>query len=377
MRRSARTILNGIRTHGHSLAVAGLFGVVGVTGVARMTGGDAPDAPTEAQAEAMEVAAAEAVAAAAPAWDLPNLDHSRVDYWVARFDTVPDMREKFEGFLVRSGWFHDMISAKLAERGMPQDLVYLAMIESGFQPKAYSHAAASGIWQFISETGRRYGLQIDGHVDERNHPEKATDAALDYLEELHERFDSWYLAAAAYNSGENRVGRIMREQFGTEKARSEADYYRIWDRLPRETRDYVPLMIAAAHIAKDPAAHGFPELNFQQPLRFDVVSVPGGTPLPDVARAAGVPLEDVLEESDLEKPAAGGAEDLPAVGVDTERLEFPRAAPTLHADVLQPPAPVPARQPRQVAGVAPLDVAPRQVHRKPHVGTRCGKLGPH
>jgi membrane-bound lytic murein transglycosylase D len=90
-------------------------------------------------------------------------------------------------------------------------------------------------------------------VDERNHPEKATDAALDYLTELHDRFGSWYLAAAAYNTGENRVGRIMREATGSERASSEEDYYRIWDQLPKETRDYVPLMIAAGRIAKDPA----------------------------------------------------------------------------------------------------------------------------
>ena len=155
-------------------------------------------------------------------WDLPNLDHERVDYWVARFDTVPAMREKFEGFLERSGKYVPMISAKLAERGMPQDLIFLAMIESGFQPKAYSHASASGLWQFIAATGERYGLAIDRAVDERRDPERATDAALDYLEDLHDRFDSWYLAAAGYNTGENRVGRIMREETGSERAQSEA-----------------------------------------------------------------------------------------------------------------------------------------------------------
>jgi membrane-bound lytic murein transglycosylase D len=134
-------------------------------------------------------------------------------------------RGEFTRFLERSGRYVPMISAKLEERGMPQDLIYLAMIESGFNPTAYSHAHASGLWQFIAETGQRYGLEINRAVDERNDPVKATDAALDYLENLHNRFDSWYLAAAAYNTGENRVGRIMREVTGSEKGNEES-YYR-------------------------------------------------------------------------------------------------------------------------------------------------------
>jgi membrane-bound lytic murein transglycosylase D len=226
-------------------------------------------------------------------WDLPNLDHPRVSYWVDRFAQDPDMHEKFEGFLRRSGWYREMIARQLAERGMPQDLLYLAMIESGFQPRAYSPAAASGLWQFIGETGRRYGLTVDSHVDERNHPERATDAALDYLQDLHDRFDSWYLAAAAYNTGENRVGRIMREEFGTEKAFGEGAYYRIWDRLPRETRDYVPLMIAAARITKDPARHGFGHIEPEQPLTYDEVVTDAGMTFQQIASAAGVDEDDV------------------------------------------------------------------------------------
>src|SRR5690606_40778560 len=102
-----------------------------------------------------------------------------------------------------------------------------------------------------AETCKRSGLDVNRAVDERNDPEKATDAALDYLAELHDRFGSWYLAAAAYNTGENRVARIMREETGSERG-TEESYYAIWDRLPKETRDYVPLMIAAARISKEP-----------------------------------------------------------------------------------------------------------------------------
>jgi membrane-bound lytic murein transglycosylase D len=233
-----------------------------------------------------------AVAGVGPDWDLPNLDHERVDYWVKRFST--DKRGEFSRFLSRSGRYVPMISAKLDERGMPQDLIYLAMIESGFNPKAYSPAHASGLWQFISETGRRYGLDINNAVDERNDPVKATDAALDYIAYLHGRFGSWYLAAAGYNSGENRVGRIMREVTGSERG-DEYSYYRIWNRLPRETRDYVPLMVAAARIAKDPAKYGFSNVEIAEPLKFEEVTVDAGTPLSVVAEAAGTTVPELRE----------------------------------------------------------------------------------
>jgi membrane-bound lytic murein transglycosylase D len=187
-------------------------------------------------------------------WDIANLDHQRVDSWIGRFTS--DLKRSFSTYLERMDKYAPMISAKLAQREMPQDLIYLAMIESGFNPKAQSPAKASGLWQFIGETGRRYGLTVNRKVDERNNPARATDAALSYLADLHERFGSWYLAAAAYNTGENRVGRIMREVTGRERG-TDQDYYRIANRLPQETRDYVPKLIAAARIAKEPAKYGF------------------------------------------------------------------------------------------------------------------------
>lgn len=196
-------------------------------------------------------------AALQPGWDLANLDHARVDSWVKNFTTNPKLKSNFAVWLDRKPTYEPMISAKLTERDMPQDLIYLAMIESGFNPKAKSPAAAGGLWQFISETGKRYGLTVNKRVDERNQPVKATDAALSYLSDLHDRFGSWYLAAAAYNTGENRVGRLMRQVTGSEKG-TDADYYRISSLLPRETREYVPMMIAAARISKDPAKYGFP-----------------------------------------------------------------------------------------------------------------------
>jgi membrane-bound lytic murein transglycosylase D len=246
---------------------------------------------------------------AAPTWDLANIDHPRVDYWIERFTT--DKRDEFATYLARSGRYEGLIRARLAERGMPQDLLYLAMIESGFNPKAYSHAHASGIWQFISDTGRRYGLDINRAVDERNDPVKATDAALDYLSDLHERFGSWYLAAASYNTGENRVGRIMRQVTGSEKG-TDADYYMIWDRLPRETRDYVPLMIAAARIAKDPVAYGFDHVELYEPVNVVEQLFDAATPLAQIALKTGTSV-DVIRQLNPQLKLNRTRNDMPSV----------------------------------------------------------------
>lgn len=294
MRRAWRALKRQVpRVIGHqrarTLTLSGLVGLGGVGGVA-LGGNGGKKGNKNVVGHTVEQVVSEKAAAE---WDLPNLDHERVDYWVDRFTQDPDMRAKFEGFLQRSGRYGPMITEKLEERGMPRDLFYLAMIESGFEPAAYSHAHASGLWQFISETGQRYGLAIDRAVDERNDPVKATDAALDYLSDLHERFGSWYLAAASYNTGEGRVGRIMREETGSERAGSEEDYYRIWDRLPSETRDYVPLMIAAGRIAKEPAKYGFEHVELEAPYEYDEVLVPAATPLSVVAEAAGTDVGEL------------------------------------------------------------------------------------
>ncbi len=225
-------------------------------------------------------------------WDLPSQRNERVDFFIdfLKGERYDDMQQ----WLERIGRYGPMIRQELRARGMPEDLLFLAIIESGLDPNAYSSADAAGMWQFIAPTARRYGLEVSRYVDERRDPVKATDAALTYLQELHERFGSYFLAAASYNTGENRVGRIMKEVTGSEEG-TDADYWKIGDRLPRETRDYVPLMLAAAYIAKDPGAYGFPTLQFEQPLRFQEVSVPGGTTLSTVAAAAGVPAEEVID----------------------------------------------------------------------------------
>ena len=183
-----------------------------------------------------------------------DLNHERVDYHIARF--TGEKRAEFASYLERKSQYETTISEKLRRRGMPQELIYLAMIESGFNPQARSTQEAAGIWQLIPDTARRYGLRVDDTVDERQDAEKSTDAALSYLSYLYNRLGSWYLAAAAYNTGENRVARLMQEATGKESG-TDADYYRIWDQLPGETRDFVPVMVAAMRIARDPGRYGF------------------------------------------------------------------------------------------------------------------------
>ncbi len=276
------------RSQAATLAIAGILGAAWVGGTMRAHEKFDPKTGVSPMAE---TPTAETFQLATPEWDLPNLDHERVDFWVERFTT--DKRGDFTKFLERTGRYGPMISQKLAERGMPQDLIYLAMIESGMNPTAYSHAHASGLWQFIAETGQRYGLTVNRMLDERNDPVKSTEAALDYLTYLHNRLGSWYLAAAGYNTGENRVARIMREETGSEKG-TEEDFYRIWDRLPRETRDYVPLMIAAARIAKEPQKYGFDNVQFEAPLAYEEVPVDASTPLAAVAEAVGLEAREIL-----------------------------------------------------------------------------------
>ena len=195
-----------------------------------------------------------APAPATTALGLPNIEHPRVESWIKKFTTT--QRSSYATYLSRMTKYDDMISAKLAKKDMPQGLIYLAMIESGFKPTATSPVKAKGLWQFMSATGRQYGLTVTRKVDERTNPARSTDAALAYLSDLYNRFGSWYLAAAAYNTGEGRVARIMKQVTGQTRG-TDADYYRISSRLPRETREYVPKMVAAARIGANPAKYGF------------------------------------------------------------------------------------------------------------------------
>lgn len=237
------------------------FAAVSAMGFARH---DGPGTAISAAATAVStdnIASAASVASAVPRVtaaskrkELTSIQHPRVDSWIKRFTT--DLRGSYATYLNRMRRYEGMISRKLASRGMPQDLIYLAMIESGFNPRARSPVQAAGLWQFMGATAKQYGLSVTRRVDERNNPARATDAALKYLGYLYDRFGSWYLAAAAYNTGEGRVARVLKQVTGRKRG-TDADFYRIAHRLPKETRDYVPKLIAAARIGKNPARYGF------------------------------------------------------------------------------------------------------------------------
>jgi membrane-bound lytic murein transglycosylase D len=247
-------------------------------------------APEAAPMDALNAEAVTEASIVGASWDLPVTRNESVDQWIGFLKGRN--ADKTELWMERSTKFAPIIHAELRKRGMPEDLIYLAFIESGFSPNAKSHAAAVGLWQFIEETGERYGLEVNREVDERRDPIKATGAALEYLTELHDRFGSWYLAAAAYNTGENRVARIMREETGSERG-TDADFWRIAKRLPAETRNYVPLMLAAGHIGKEPAKYGFDDVDYQAPLSFATVRVPENIPLAAVAKSVGVEANEI------------------------------------------------------------------------------------
>ena len=162
-----------------------------------------------------------------------------------------DARDRFAIWLSRLNRYEGMIRARLRAKGLPEDLVYLTLIESGLSNSAVSRARAVGMWQFISGTARMYGLTVDPWVDERRDPFKATDAAVNYLSDLVKRLGSVYLAAAAYNAGEGRITRGVRRLPGESDSLSDATFFQLADRryLRRETRDYVPKLIAAALVA--------------------------------------------------------------------------------------------------------------------------------
>jgi membrane-bound lytic murein transglycosylase D len=233
-----------------------------------------------ARAATLEAAWAEQPSVAA----MPLEVNPRVERWMLAFQT--HRKAEFEVLLRRRALYSDMIRVKLRERGMPEELLYIPMIESGLSPFAVSHVSAVGLWQFMSPTALQYGLRVDEYVDERRDPIRATDAALDYLAWLHGRFGSWYLAAAGFNAGPGRLERIL-NRHADGRVGDEQIYWEVLEYLPRETRDYVPKMIAVTLLANDADELGFDSSGLE-PYRYDNVFVPGGTTLGRVAAVLGV-----------------------------------------------------------------------------------------
>jgi membrane-bound lytic murein transglycosylase D len=224
-----------------------------------------------------------------PKSDIPLTINSKVQYFLNIFQTSG--RSWFAKWLSRSERYLPMMKEVLRENSLPEDLVYLAMIESGFSPHAYSPASAVGPWQFMAGTGKRYSLRIDPWIDERRDPLKSTVAAAMYLKELYSLFNkNWYLAAAGYNAGENKILRAIDMYNSTDFWELAEGSY-----LKRETKDYVPKLLAAAIIAKDPANYGFADIAYLPPIEFDTVTIPSRTDLDLVADLVGVSYETIRE----------------------------------------------------------------------------------
>ncbi|HSJ74805.1 MAG TPA: LysM peptidoglycan-binding domain-containing protein, partial [Gemmatimonadales bacterium] len=222
--------------------------------------------------------------------------HDRVQYYLDFFQDRG--RERMNIWLTRLPRYETMIRERLQREGLPGDLVYLALIESGFSNTATSRAKAVGMWQFMKRTGKGYGLRVDSWVDERRDPYKATDAAARHLADLNRRFGSLYLAAAAYNAGSGKVSRgiIRLPDEESDSVNSDATFFRLYDTklLRRETKDYVPKLIAAALIAKQPKRYGF-QVTPAEPAAYDSIVVPDMTGLDVIARLADTTVAAIRE----------------------------------------------------------------------------------
>jgi membrane-bound lytic murein transglycosylase D len=213
-------------------------------------------------------------------YDVPIVLNASVESHLDYFNTKG--RDRFLLWLNRSGRYVPLMTQIFRENGLPEDLVFVSLIESGFNPYAYSRSRAVGAWQFMNGTGRKYGLRIDSYIDERRDVVKATHAAAAYLKDLYAMFNSWPLALASYNGGEGRVGRAM-------KRTNAEDFWelRTTHHLHPETRNYVPKFMAATIIAKNPGKYGFaPE--YEKPLVYDEVVITRPTDLRVIAKVASV-----------------------------------------------------------------------------------------
>jgi membrane-bound lytic murein transglycosylase D len=216
----------------------------------------------------------------------PAVNQQHVKFFVDRFTTI--RRDVVGLWFQRSPLYLGMILPVFRSRGLPDELAYTAMIESGLNPRAVSRVGAKGLWQFMAPTARLYGLRVDRWVDERLDPEKSTAAAASYLRDLHTRYGSWELAQAAYNAGAVTVDRAVRKTGSTDfwtLARTKL--------LKRETKDFVPAIHAAVLIGRDPGQYGF-ECNGTTTFpEFDLVTVPPGTDLKKIAATSGISFQEL------------------------------------------------------------------------------------
>ncbi len=267
-------------------------------------------------------------------YDFPVVVNSKVEGWINYF--TGRGRPHMERYLGRSSRYIPVMRKILKKSGMPEDLVYLALIESGFNLRAKSRARAVGPWQFIKGTGQRYGLKVAAWVDERRDPIRSTEAAARYLKDLYLMFESWYLAAAAYNAGEYKILRAI------DSAKSN-NYWHLCETsfIKRETKDYIPKLIAAAIIAKNPERYGFDLVSYQEPLEYESVQVDFPLHLKEVSRITQTRLEDIEELNPHYRRSR-----LPPGG--SHELRLPPGTKTLVVRTLAQLKPASAQLPTQV-----------------------------
>ena len=220
--------------------------------------------------------------------DLPLMMTDQVAGYITYFSGRG--RGVFERAFARSGRYHDMIVSTLKEEGVPQDLIYLAQAESGFHPLAVSRVGARGIWQFMASRGRGYGLHHNMWVDDRQDPEKSTRAAARHLKDLYNQFGDWYLAMAAYNSGPGTVQAAV-------KRTGYADFWELYRRnvLPKETRNYVPIIMAMTIMTKNPSQYGLDQVAKDRPVDYDSVKISYPVDLRLVAECVNSTPEELQE----------------------------------------------------------------------------------
>jgi membrane-bound lytic murein transglycosylase D len=221
-------------------------------------------------------------------YDFPVVLNNKVNMYLNLFQTK--QRNQFRHWLARSTIYRPMMEKELKDAGLPQDLIFLAMIESGYNQLACSSAKAVGLWQFMQATGRQYHLRIDKYVDERRDPLKSTKAAVTYLADLYRDFDDWHLAVAAYNGGPGKIRTGLRKH----------NVDNFWDlaakeHLHLETKRYVPKLIAALLIAKNPEKYGFTDIMYHQPVHYDTLTVGPGMSLDAVALISNSTTKEIQQ----------------------------------------------------------------------------------
>jgi len=216
-----------------------------------------------------------------PKFDIPITYNKPVKYWLKHFRTKG--KPWVSTWLKRSNKYLPLMKSKLANHGLPQDLAYIAMIESGFSATAVSSASAVGYWQFIKPTATSYGLKINWWIDERRDFVKSTDAAANYLSDLYKLYGDWYLTAAAYNMGETRLNKLI-------KRHKTKNFWALSKKrdFPTETKHYIPKLLASVLISKAPGFYGFGNIVRDRPYRYEYYFVPGGTDLHNLAYSLNV-----------------------------------------------------------------------------------------